>query len=116
MARVLIDGENVRRSRWPNVSREELVELVRESPAEGLHDVVIVFDGSAPAGEDPGGVTVSGSGAESADDRLVSEAKAMSGTVEQWLITSDRALRARAEPYVDRVVGGGSFLGELLRG
>ena len=116
MARVFIDGENVRRSRWPNVSREELVELVREWAAERPHKVVIVFDGSAPKGEDSGGVAVVGSGAESADDRLVSEAKASSGTVEQWLITSDRALRARAEPYVDRIVGGGSFLGELLRG
>jgi len=30
VALVLVDAENVRRSQWPNISEEELVELVRE--------------------------------------------------------------------------------------
>jgi hypothetical protein len=31
-----------------------------------------------------------------------------------WLVTSDRELRRRVGDLADRVIGGGSFLGELM--
>jgi hypothetical protein len=95
--RVLVDAENVRRSRWPNVSRDELVELVDAwGEREGVEPVV-VFESE-----------------ESADDRIAREAASLEGPY--WLVTSDRGLRERAAGRADRVIGGGSFLRELLAG
>jgi hypothetical protein len=102
---VLVDAENVRRARWPNVSREEIVELCRTWAAEHGHDVVVVFDGPAPVA----GADVVGAGA-SADDWLAEHAREH---VPYWLVTSDRELRRRAGAEAERVVGGGSFLTEL---
>ena len=107
MALVLVDGENVRRSTWPNVSRERLVELARGWAAAQGHEVVVVFDGAAPVEADD----VVGSGAESADEWLTREADRLDGF---WLVTSDRALRAAAGARAERVVGGGAFVRELL--
>ena len=106
MARVLVDGENVRRSAWPNVSRERLVELVREWGAANGHDVLVVFDGSAP--EDAEDVV--GSGAETADEWLIRETAQLDG---YWLVTSDRALRAAVGGGMERTIGGGAFLREI---
>ena len=47
MTTVLIDGRNVQRSRWPNLSDEELVELVQAWAEQNEHEVVLVFDGHA---------------------------------------------------------------------
>jgi hypothetical protein len=105
VARVLVDGENVRRSAWPNVSRERLVELARRWAAAHGHDVLVVFDGQAPEEADD----VVGSGDESADEWLIREAARLDPF---WLVTSDRALRAAAG--AERTIGGGSFLRELL--
>ena len=92
---VVVDAENVRRSIWPNVSRERLVELV-DRWAEGRDfDVLIVFEGEE----------------ESADDRIVRETAALD---RYWLVTSDRELRQRAGGAAERVIGGGSFVRELL--
>jgi predicted RNA-binding protein with PIN domain len=104
VARVLIDGENVRRSAWPNVSQERLVELAREWAAAKGHEVVVVFDGRAPEEADD----VVGSGEETADEWVIREA----GRLEPfWLVTSDRALRAAAG--AERTIGGGAFLREI---
>jgi hypothetical protein len=104
---VLVDGQNVRRSRWPNVSSEELVEAIRRwAAAEGVEPVV-VFDGGAPQG-------AVGTGAESADDWLTRRAGELADRGESyWLVTSDRELRQRAGEAAERVIGGGAFL-ELL--
>ena len=92
---VVVDAENVRRSIWPNVSRERLVELV-DRWAEGRDcDVLIVFEGEE----------------ESADDRIVRRTAALD---RYWLVTSDRELRKRAGGAAERVIGGGSFVRELL--
>jgi len=107
VARVLVDGENVRRSTWPNVSRERLVELARGWAAAHEHELVVVFDGHAPENADD----VVGSGAETADEWLTREA---AGLDAYWLVTSDRALRTAAGARADRVIGGGAFLRELL--
>jgi hypothetical protein len=103
---VIVDGENVRRSRWPNVSKDELVDLVRIwGEMEGM-SVLVVFDGSAPE-EAP---DVVGTGGGSADDWIAGHA---ADVAPYWLVTSDRELRERAGSKAERVVGGGSFLREL---
>jgi rRNA-processing protein FCF1 len=91
----LVDAENVRRSAWPNVAREELVRLVEEWAGRAGVDARVVFEGK-----------------ETADDRIAREARELD---HYWLVTSDRGLRDRAGARAERVVGGGSFL-KLLRG
>jgi predicted PilT family ATPase len=103
VALVFVDGRNVQRSQWPNLSDEELVERVEAWAARHRHEAVIVFDGEAPA-------TAIGSGRESADDWLIREVPKHPGA---WLVTSDRALRDAAGAETDRVIGGGGFLKEL---
>lgn len=111
MAFVLVDAENVRRSRWPNVRPGRLVELVRQWGEIAGHDVLIVFDGRAPVESDD----VVGTGDESADDWLVRRARELDAAGEPyWLVTSDRGLRAAAGEGAERTVGGGAFLRELL--
>jgi len=105
MAMVVVDAENVRRSRWPNLSREELVERARGWAEREGHDLRIVFDGAAPE-QAPDLVD-----SPYADDEIVRQAGALAGPV--WVVTSDRGLRARLGP-VDRFVGGGEFLSQAL--
>jgi predicted RNA-binding protein with PIN domain len=106
MAVVLVDAENVRRSLWPNLAAEELVERCAAWGAREGHELVVVFDGRGPAG------AVSAGG--SADDWIARRAAelARAGTAFR-VVTSDRGLRARVEG-AERVVGGGSFARELL--
>lgn len=103
MARVFVDARNVLRSRWPNLGEEELVGLAEAWAARHGHELVLVFDGKAPAG-------AIGSGGETADDWLIREVPKHPGA---WLVTSDRALRAAAGEHAARQIGGGAFLGEL---
>lgn len=90
---VFVDAENVRRSTWPNVSREELVRLVEAWAAREGVEARVIFEG-----------------AETADDRIARDAAAED---RYWLVTSDRGLRERAAGRAERVIGGGSFLREL---
>jgi hypothetical protein len=94
MASVLIDGENVRRSVWPNIAREDLVELADAWAEANGHDAVVVWEGQ-----------------ESADDRIARDVRELEAPI--WVVTSDRELRGRVEPYVDRILGGGSFARDL---
>ena len=91
---IVVDAENVRRSIWPNVSGERLVELVRRWADERGFDHLVVFEGDD----------------ESADDRIVRE---VAGLDRYWLVTSDRELRRRAGEHAERIIGGGSFVREL---
>jgi hypothetical protein len=104
---VLVDAENVRRSRWPNLSRLELLDRARAWAAATGYGVVVVYDGSAPEAADD----VVGAGG-SADDWLAEHA---TEHAPYWLVTSDRELRDRAGANAERIVGGGAFLAELLR-
>jgi hypothetical protein len=107
-ATALVDGENVRRSIWPNVDREKLVRLAERWSEENRLPVRVVFDGPAPEG-------AVGTDRESADDLIAREAAELAATGEPyWLVTSDRGLRARAAADAERVVGGGAFVRELL--
>ena len=94
MATVLVDAENVRRSRWPNLSREELEWRARHWATQQGHEVLLVW-------EQPGG---------SADDWIARHAR---DHRPYWLVTSDRELRERAGAEAERVIGGGKFLSEL---
>jgi predicted RNA-binding protein with PIN domain len=101
----LVDAPNVRRSLWPNLSPERLVELLAEwAEREGV-EALAVFDGPAPAAVE--GVEVVGTGQESADDWITRRAAEL--TEPYVLVTSDRELRERAGGRAERVVGGGSF-------
>jgi predicted PilT family ATPase len=103
MPLVFVDARNVVRSRWPNLGEEEFVELAEAWAERHGHEVVLVFDGKAPAG-------AIGSGPESADDWLIREVPKHPGA---WLVTSDRALRDAAGAEAAKLIGGGAFLGEL---
>jgi predicted RNA-binding protein with PIN domain len=94
VATVLVDAENVRRSLWPNIPKEELVELSARWAEEEGHELEVVWEGT-----------------ESADDRIAREVRELEAPI--WVVTSDRELRRRVEPYVERVVGGGTFAREL---
>jgi hypothetical protein len=101
--RIVVDAENVRRSAWPNVSKEELVALCRGWAEREGAELMIVFDGDPPQ-EAP---DLLGSGRRSADD-VIAE---LEGPF--WLASSDRALRERVGAKAERMLGGGSFLREL---
>lgn len=108
---VLVDAPNVRRSLWPNLSPDRLVELLAQwAAAEGV-EAVAVFDGPAPEGVE--GVTVVGTGAESADDWIARRAAELDEPY--TLVTSDRELRQRAGAHAAEIVGGGRFVRELTR-
>ena len=90
MVTVLVDAENVRRSLWPNMGRDELVQLVEEWVEREGHRALVFFEE-----------------AESADDRIARWAAEPEGPY--WLVTSDRGLRGRAGAGAERVIGGGAF-------
>ena len=102
---VLVDAENVRRSRWPNLTRDELVARCRSWATAERLELLVVFDGPPPE-EGPDLVA----GEPSADDWLAAHA---AEHVPYWLVTSDRELRRRAGAQAERIVGGGSFLSLL---
>jgi predicted RNA-binding protein with PIN domain len=106
---VLVDAPNVRRSLWPNLSPERLVDLLATWAAQEGVRAIAVFDGQAPTAVE--GVEVVGTGAESADDWI---ARSAAELAEPYvLVTSDRELRERAGGRAERVIGGGSFAREL---
>jgi hypothetical protein len=89
MAVVLVDGENVRRSLWPNLGRDELEERAAAWAAREGHEARVVW--------------------EPADDRIAAEAAALAAAgVAFWVVSSDRGLRARVGG-AERLVGGGAF-------
>ena len=100
---VVVDAENVRRSTWPNLPKEELVARARGWAARENADLLVVFDGDPPELA----LDLLGSGRRSADDVIAS----LDGPF--TLVTSDRGLRDRAADKAERVIGGGSFLREL---
>ena len=101
--RIVVDAENVRRSAWPNRSKEELVELSRAWADREGFELLVVFDG--PAFEEAPDQL--GSGSRSADDVIAERPGPF------WLVTSDRALRERVGGKAERVLGGVSFLREI---
>jgi hypothetical protein len=117
----LVDARNVIRSRWPNIREERFLELARAwTEREGV-EALLVFDGPAPGGllgshSVDARTTVVGTGSDSADDWIVDEVRRRAaGGRPIWTVSSDRELRARVAPYVERVIGGGSLATALER-
>ena len=109
---MIVDAENVRRSRWPNLSPEELVARARAWAAERDVTPLMVFDGPAPEEAED----VMGTRGESADDRIAELAASLAAARQPyWLVTSDRGLRARAGGHAVETIGGGSFAGDLVQ-
>jgi hypothetical protein len=94
VATVLVDGENVRRSVWPNLSRPELEQRASEWGREHGHEMTVVWEGPGPA-----------------DDKIAREVRELSPPV--WVVTSDQGLRERVAEHAERIIGGGSFAREL---
>jgi len=93
MALVLVDGENVRRSLWPNLARDELERLAAAWGEREGHEVRVVW--------------------EPADDRIAAESDSLAAAgTPFWVATSDRGLRERIHG-AERIVGGGSFARRL---
>ena len=111
---VLVDARNVIRSRWPNLDEGWFVERCRTwAEREGVR-ALLVFDGRAPAMEPDERAEVFGSGGRSADDWIAEQAERLAGEGHRLrLVSSDRGLRARVAPHVERTIGGGTFAGEL---
>ena len=110
---VFVDARNVIRSRWPNLQARR---FLRQTDAWAEREdviVLVVFDGRAPAWKTSDRVAVEGTGLRSADDRIAEQIEGLSGEYRTWLVSSDRGLRARVAPYVERTIGGGTFAGEL---
>jgi len=108
VALVVVDAEDVRRSSWPNLTREDVLARTRAWARREGHELLVVFDGAPP--EDAGDVR----GSPHADDEIVTIFERHDEPA--WLVTSDRALRARVGSRAERVIGGGTFvrlLGEL---
>ena len=97
MAIVLVDGENVRRSLWPNMPRTELIERSQAWGERHGHEVDVVWEGTATA-----------------DDEIARLAAELDGDI--WVVTSDRGLRERVSDHAAQVIGGGSFARELRAG
>jgi hypothetical protein len=115
----LIDAENVRRSRWPNLSSEELLSRSLDwATREGVR-AWLICDGRSPDGgvgeqDLGGGHKAVGTGGETADDWIIRQAGEFASQGQPyWLITSDRELRDLAGGGASRVLGGGSFLRKL---
>jgi hypothetical protein len=97
VATVLVDGENVRRSVWPNIPKDELEDLAKRWGARQGHEIDVLWEGKT-----------------SADDQIARAAAELEPPI--WIVTSDRELRQRVAAHAERIVGGGSFARELRSG
>jgi hypothetical protein len=111
---VLVDANNVMRSRWPNLAPADVASRSCRWAARHGGQALVVFDRRAPADVGLERCTVLGSGSRSADELLVDEAARLAiAGARYWLVTSDRALRDAAGRHAERTIGGGTFAGEL---
>ena len=99
---MIVDAENVRRSLWPNLTRDQLVSRARDWALRECHHLLIVFDGETP--EDAPDLVSS----PDADDEIVRIATTTRRPF--WVATSDRELRRRLGEGPERVIGGGTFV------
>lgn len=116
---LVVDARNVMRSRWPNLAEDLVIDRTRAWAArEGLR-ALIVFDGrpsgfAAGVSELDERTRVVGTRG-SADDWIAEQAGLLGREgAPIWLVSSDRGLRQRVAPFVERFIGGGSFAGQLL--
>lgn len=125
MRHVVVDAANVVGARpdgwWrdrPGAARRLLGRIQCLAAAEAGTSVVLVLDVAVPGMPEGhhGGVSVRYArrrGRDAADDRIVEDLAVLDGPVE--VVTSDRALAARAVAQGARVTGAGAFLARLDR-
>jgi predicted RNA-binding protein with PIN domain len=120
---VIVDGYNVTMSAWPDatkaVQRERLTDAVAELHLRARCRVVVVWDGAdVPAARSPSrkGVTVlfSPAGVE-ADDVVIEQVRRQARSVPVLVVSSDGAVRARAEMNGAQVLSSRLFMGVLRR-
>ncbi len=116
---LVVDARNVMRSRWPNLAEDLVIDRTRAWADRQGFRALIVFDGK-PSGFGAGvseldeRTRVVGTRG-SADDWIAEQAELLGREgARVWLVSSDRGLRQRVAPFVERFIGGGSFAGELL--
>lgn len=116
---MIVDARNVLRSRWPNLRDAWFLERIRAWAAREGVRALVVFDGRAPGGivgdaELDERTTVVGTGGRIADDWIAEQAPALVDEGRRlWLVTSDRELRRRVAPHVERTIGGGAYASVL---
>jgi predicted RNA-binding protein with PIN domain len=112
---VVVDAWNVIRSRWPNLREERFLELVRRWAEREGAEAMVVFDGRSPEMQGPEErMGVVGTAGGSADDWIAEHAAGWADEGRRlWVVTSDRELRRRVEPYAEKIIGGGGFAGQL---
>lgn len=125
MPTLVVDGHNVIGTRpdgwWRDrqgAARRLLARVQCLAAADGGTGMVLVLDVAVAglAEGDHGGVSVRYArrrGRDAADDRIVDDLGELDGPVE--VVTSDRALAARAAARGARVTGAGAFLSRLDR-
>ena len=115
---LVVDARNVMRSRWPNLSEDLVIDRTRAWTDREGFSALIVFDGK-PSGFGTGVSELDERtrvvGTRSADDWIAEQAELLGRKEARvWLVSSDRGLRQRVAPFVERFIGGGSFAGQLL--
>lgn len=122
MERLIVDGMNVIGSRptgwWRDRDRakRELIATLQDFAAATGADVTVVLDGrpldGLPEGEqgDLRVLYAPRRGRDAADDRIVELVEGDDEPARLLVVTSDRALRERAERLGARVVGSSTFL------
>lgn len=125
MPTLVVDGHNVIGTRpdgwWRDrqgAARRLLARVQCLAAADGGTGMVLVLDVAVAglAEGDHGGVSVRYArrrGRDAADDRIVDDLGELDGPVE--VVTSDRALAARAAARGARITGAGAFLSRLDR-
>ncbi|HET8620857.1 MAG TPA: NYN domain-containing protein [Acidimicrobiales bacterium] len=125
MPTLVVDGHNVIGTRpdgwWRDragAARRLLARVQCLAAADGGTGMVLVLDVAVAglAEGDHGGVSVRFArrrGRDAADDRIVDDLGELDGPVE--VVTSDRALAARAAARGARITGAGAFLSRLDR-
>jgi rRNA-processing protein FCF1 len=110
---LVVDAENVRRSIWPNVTLDELVELCDRHAHAAAVEVVVVLDRPA-AVEGSDRLRLVAADGRSADDLIVELAGTLAPGV-ATVATSDRGLRVRLADSGVSFLGGGALVRDLLR-
>jgi len=119
----LVDGNNLLglatgKSRPSEQERRELLRRIADRLRAERGRVLVVFDGPSESGRSEsalGTLTVRYSGNRSADDVIVEAASRSRAPADQFVVTDDRALAARAREAGARTLPAGTFLDRISR-
>jgi predicted RNA-binding protein with PIN domain len=120
---VVVDGYNVTMSAWPDatkaIQRDRLTDALAELHLRARCRVILVWDGAdVPVSKPPSrkGVTIlfSPAGVE-ADDVVIEQVRRQARSVPVLVVSSDAAVRSRAEMNGAQVLASQLFIGVLRR-